>query len=187
MDRHTWNSGFLPKVTVGLIWIFCAFPFAPARADEYQDAITKAFPGFQIMSRSEFKPEIQKAVKGNPGLITGRFNDDDLMDFAAIIREKAIRPREQGVREHYSGKWVICHGSGKGQYRCQALGEMPMFLPYEIYLSRVSPRMVKCSKGAGKKADVTIKRDAVGYEASNVAGVYIYQPDGSYLECTTAD
>jgi hypothetical protein len=38
-----------------------------------------------------------------------------------------------------------------------------------------------------KKADATIKRDAVGFEASNVAGVYMYQPDGSYLECTTTD
>jgi hypothetical protein len=158
-------------------------PLAPARADEYQDAIARAFPGFQILNPSEFNTEIQGTVKGNPGLITGRFNDDDLDDFAAIIRENPIRPREQGGRKYYLGKRVICHGSGTGQYRCQVLSQMPIFLPYGTYVSRVSPGKVQCN---GETA-VTIKRDAVGFESSNVAVAYIYQPGGSYRKCVTAD
>jgi len=172
---------------LALLLIFCMPSLAPARADEYQEAITKAFPGFQILSRSEFTEEIQKSVKTHPALVTGRFNDDDVPDFAAIIRAKAIQRGQQGVREHYLGREIICHGSGNRQYRCQVLVEMPIFLPYAIYLNRVSPGKVECYQRDGKKADVTIKRDAVGYEASNVAGVYIYQPDGSYLNCVTAD
>ena len=158
-----------------------------AFADEYQEAIDKAFHGFQILSVSEFTEEIQKTVKTNPALVTGQFNDDDIKDFAAIIRAKGIRHGQQGVREHYLGKEIICHGLGEGQYRCQVLSEIPIFLPYGIYLDHVGPGKVGCHKEGGKKTDVTIKKDAVGYEAANVAGIYIYKPDGSYQNCVTAD
>jgi hypothetical protein len=182
MDRRAVRNVALSKAALSLVGILCLMPFASSWADEYQDAITKVFPGFKSLSRSEFSAEIQGTVKGNPGLITGRFNDDDLEDFAAIIREIAIRPGEYGAREYYPGKRIICHGLGTGQYRCQVLSETPIFLPYGTYVSRVSPGKVKCGERA-----VTIKRDAVGFESSNAAVAYIYQPDGSYRKCVTAD
>ncbi len=99
---------------LALLLIFCMPSLAPARADEYQEAITKVFPGFQILSRSEFTEEIQKSVKTHPALVTGRFNDDDVPDFAAIIRAKAIQRGQQGVREHYQA--IPMPGAGRNAY-----------------------------------------------------------------------
>ncbi len=156
-----------------------------AWADKYQDAVAKAFPGFQILSRSEFSQKIQEAVKGNPGLITGRFNDDELEDFAAIIRNDV--KQKAPTRDYYRGMIVVCHALDKERHTCQALTEIPIFLPYEAYLNRVGPGNVGCFEGDGKKTKVKIKRDAVGIETGNTASVSIYQPGGSYLHCTTAD
>ena len=55
---------------------------SPALADEYQDAISKAFPGFRILAPSEINldkdldPKIYNKVKDRPELIVGRFNSD---------------------------------------------------------------------------------------------------------------
>src|SRR5437660_4302048 len=151
-------------------------------ADEYHGAITKAFPGFQILSRTEFTEEIQKTVKTNPALVTGRFNDDDREDFAAIIRCIVKQRGERGI-EYYLGKVVVCHGLGKGQYHCQVLIEPPIFLPRSTYLKRVDPGKVFCHP----VGYIVIKQNAIGYELGNAASAYVYQPDGSYLNCVTAD
>ena len=139
------------------------------------------------MSRSEFSQEIQEAVKGNPGLITGRFNEDELEDFAAIIRNDVKEKARTG--EYYGGMVAVCHALDKERYTCRALTEIPIFLPYELYLNRVGPRKVRgCLEGSGKETEVRIKRDAVGFRTlRNTAGVYIYQPSGSYVHCTTSD
>jgi hypothetical protein len=159
-------------------------PFAPARAEGYQDVITKAFPGFQILSRSEFVAGVQAVTKGNPGLITGRFNDDEVMDFAAFIRDRIKHPSQGTTREHYLGKTVVCHGSGGGRYRCQVLDELTIFLPYESYLYRVGPEKIVCTDDRGSDVDVWIKRDAIGYAFElNAGGVYIHKPDGTYRNC----
>lgn len=158
----------------------------PAHADEYQDAITKAFPGFKIMSRAEFTKEIQKAVKGNPALITGRFNDDELVDFAAIIRTETKQKGHLGA-EYYRGMFVVCHAEDKGGYACQILGQRAIFFPHHIYLVRAEPGTVGCYDDHGKKVPRVVKRNAIGTESSNVAGAWIHQPDGSYFDCTTAD
>jgi hypothetical protein len=183
VGRLILSNGFFAKAAVGLFFSMAAL--ATARADVYQDAITRAFPGFQILSRSEFLPEIRQKVKGNPGLITGRFNDDELEDFAAIIRGDVKKKFGSGSRyeyDYFDGKFVVCHGSGTGQYRCQVLSEMPILLPYGTYVSRVSPGKIECDGKA-----VTIKRDAIGFASGNIASAYIYQPDGSYDGCVTAD
>ena len=156
-----------------------------AWADKYQDAIAGAFPGYQILSRPEFSQKIQEAVKSNPGLITGRFNDDELEDFAAIIRDDVKQKAPTG--EYYRGMIVVCHALDKEHDTCQALFEMPIFLPYALHLNRVGPGLVGCIEDDDKKTKAKIRRDAVGIERRNTASVYIYQPGGSYLHCTTAD
>jgi len=157
---------------------------APAYADEYQDAITKAFPGFKILSRTEFTKEIQKTVKSNPGLITGRFNDDDLMDFAAIIRDDSKQKTHLGA-EYYRGMFVVCHATDKQRYACQMLGQRAIDLPFFLYLYRVEPRKVVCRDANSQKFEVIIKRNAVGTAEIDRGGisVEIHQPDGSYLNC----
>ena len=159
---------------------------APALADEYQDAIAKSFPGFKILSRTEFKKEIQKTVKGNPGLITGKFNDDELVDFAAIIRDDSKQKTHLGD-EYYRGMFVVCHAEDKGSYACQMLGQGAISFPHHIYLVRVVPGTVGCYDEYGKKIPRVVKRNAIGSESSNVASVRIHQPDGTYLNCVTAD
>jgi hypothetical protein len=159
---------------------------APALADEYQDAIAKAFPGFKILSRTEFKKEIQKTVKSNPGLITGRFNDDELIDFAAIIRDDSKQKTPFGA-EYYRGMSVVCHAEDKGSYACQMLGQGAIFFPHHVYLARAEPGTVGCYDEYGKKVRRIVKRNAIGVERDNSASVRIHQPDGSYFNCITAD
>lgn len=176
------TSRFIRNTTFAL-WLLC-LP-SVAWADKYQDEVAKAFPGYQILSRSEFTKRVQTVAKGNPGLITGRFNDDQLEDFAAFIRSEVRQKGHSG--EYYRGMLVVCHALDEERHACQALFEMPVFLPYGAYLSRVGPGKVGgCLKG-GRETKVKIKRDAVGIETGNTAGAYVYQPGGSYLHCTIAD
>lgn len=61
--------------------LLLAISFSPALADEYQDAISKAFPGFQILEPSEIKLEDEdnwdpkiynERAKASPGVAGGR-------------------------------------------------------------------------------------------------------------------
>jgi hypothetical protein len=56
-------------------------------------------------------------------LITGMFNDDDLEDFAAIIRSKNKKRYVGGGADYqyYETKTVICHGMLEDGYRCLQL------------------------------------------------------------------
>jgi len=89
------------------------------------------------LSRSEFSQEIQEAVKGNPDLITGRYNEDELEDFAAIIRNDV--KKKARTAEYYRGMVAVCHALDKERHTCQALTEIPIFLPYKLYVNRVGP------------------------------------------------
>lgn len=73
MGKHVSNSGYVLTAVLGCLWTFWV-PVTSAQVGEYQSAITKAFPGFQILSRSEFDPEIQETVKTNIALVSGLFN-----------------------------------------------------------------------------------------------------------------
>ena len=181
----TWNRRILRSVVPVLLCVSWSV-VAPAQADEYQDAITKAFPGLKILSRAEFTKEIQKAVKGNPALISGRFNDDELMDFASIIRDDSKQKTHLGG-EYYRGMFVVCHATDKQRYACQILGQSAISFPHHIYLVRVEPGTVGCYDNHGKKIPRVVKRNAIGTESENVAGAWIHQPDGSYFNCITAD
>lgn len=181
---HDDTSRFLRIAGLSLVCLFCAC--SVARADEYQDAIAKAFPGFQIMSRSEFHPQVRKEVKGNPGLITGRFNDDELEDFAAIIRSN-VRQKFPSGKDYYDGKFVVCHRLPKSGYSCQELGTRAVYQDMDLYLHRVPPGF-SCPEEGGRKSRRVTKRDAIGVAAvaSNPASVDIYT-DGYYVTCVTGD
>lgn len=160
----------------------------PAYADGYQDAIEKAFPGFKIMSRTEFTKEIQKTVKGNPALITGRFNDDELVDFAAIVREDSKQRTHLGD-EYYRGMTVVCHALGRVRHVCQVLGARAISPPQEYFLYLVEPGKIDCYDNNDKKTEHVIKRNAIGTATTEQGlgqvGVVVefHQPDGSYLRC----
>ena len=153
---------------------------ATAPADEYQEHIDKSFPGFQILDRSEFWKFIRDMnMKEHPGLITGTFNDDDLEDFAAIIRRKTKKQR--GSYEYYDGKIVICNGTPKGGFQCQAVQEWG-FIKSSYYLKKRSAGPVGCWE-----TTVEATTDIVADITDVAAGAFFYQPDGTYKRCTTAD
>ena len=182
LNRESFRCAALTVLCVS--WISLV---VPAHADEYQDAIAKAFPGFRIMSRTEFTKEIQKTVKGNPALITGRFNDDELVDFAAILRDDSKQKTHLGA-EYYRGMFVVCHAEHKGGYACQVLGQGgAISIPHHAYLTRAEPGTVGCYDDHDKKVPHVVKRNAIGMETANTASVRIHQPDGSYFNCITAD
>ena len=132
----------------------------PALADEYQDAVSKAFPGFQILGSSDIKldkgrrgdPAIYDRVKDHPGLVVGRINSDSVMDFAALIRgskKKTLPEDRQSKRpamNYYDGYLVVCYGVGAGQYKCGKLDANPLriSMPTDYFLTKVSPREQTC-------------------------------------------
>lgn len=186
----TLNRGSFRRAALTVLCVSWISLVVPAHADEYRDAITKAFPGFKIMSRAEFTKEIQKDVKSNPALITGRFNDDELVDFAAWIRSESKQKSELvGGRDYYRGMTVVCHATDKARYACQVLGTRAIFPDHEWFLYLVEPGRLRCYDNHDKKIDKVIKRNAIG-TATLEEGlgqvpvvVEIYQPDGSYLRC----
>ena len=104
--------------------------FPSAIPSEYQDAISKALPGSRILSPSEILldkeemgPELYNQVKASPGLIVGKFNDDNIEDFAALVRDstkKTYTRSLQGevVEEFYEAHLVVCYGLGGGEFDC---------------------------------------------------------------------
>ena len=156
-----------------------------ALADEYQDQIARAFAGFEILTRSDFTEEIQQTVKTNPALVKGRFNSDLLEDFAAVILDRSKLYGQQGERKYYLGKHVVCHGAGKGRYRCQVLKEERIHLPYQSYFDRVSPGKLECTIDKDLNVtEITLQRDAIRWGVPDRGSrVYVYQPGGTYSEC----
>lgn len=163
-------------VAVALLVFACP----PVHADQYQDAIAKAFPGFHIMSRSEFHPEIQKKVKSNPALITGRFNNDDLDDFAAIIRNDVKKQSSSG-KTLYDGKFVVCHGSRPQGYACQQTGTRVVYQDLELYLERVPPGFT-CPMPNGKR--IKVKTDGIGTQDYLGMGSVKMYIQGMYYDCS---
>lgn len=130
-----------------------------ALADEYQDAVTKAFPGFKVLGPSETKlnkeqmnPEIYTQAKDHPGLVVGRFNSDALADFAALIRgSKLIHIPENQAKmvmamDYYEGYLVVCLGQAQGRYKCTKMEAEPMriLVPNNAFLVKISPKQQYC-------------------------------------------
>jgi hypothetical protein len=172
-------------VVIPFCAVFLAAWATRAQAEEYQDQIAKAFPGFEILTRSDFTADIQQIVKTNPALTTGHFNGDKLEDFAAIILNRPTQYGQQGEKKYYLGKHVVCHGAEEGRYQCQVLKEERMHLPYDSYLRRVRPRKLKCITDKHLAvAEISLQRDSIGWASPDQgAGVYVFQSDGTYREC----
>lgn len=196
-----------------------------ALSDEYQDAISKAFRGFQILGPSEIKlnermnPEIYNQVRAHPGLAVGRFNSDKVMDFAALIRGSQLIhiPENKAdmakALDYYEGYLVVCLGQAQGGYACTRMQTDPLriLVPHDSFLAKISPRQQHCLElkkirppkpkinpnlGFDPKAEpgtpsvnIKISTDAIGvFETSGVGDlIYIYQPNGMYLECVISD
>lgn len=189
--KHNVNRVSVTKaISISVYAVFLMAVTTPAgAAEEYQDYVVKAFPSFKILNRTDFTEEIQNTVKTNPALVTGRFNNDDLKDFAAIIVDRSKPHGQQAGRKYYHGKYVVCHGAEKDIYRCQILKEVHIYLPYEWYLYREGPGKVGCIIDQNlTEAETTLQRDAIGWILPDrSSGIYVYQPDGTYSGCLTGD
>lgn len=217
-DRARVRLHHVSRVPQSTAWaLFAATLFVLASplvlADQYQDAIDKAFPGFRIMSPQEIKlykeemdKEVYNRVKDHPGLATGKFNADDVVDFAALIRgaEKKI---DQMGNPYYDGYFVICYGLTNGGFDCVTMSQRPReyHLPFGWYLTKVSPGEQSCIvlkqldtqqkqrtlAGQKRQRNVTIttKLDAVGYFRTMGNGdiVYVFQEKTLYSECLVSD
>ena len=100
---------------------------------EYQAAISKAFPGFQILSPSEISldkdemgAELYNTVKDSPGLIVGKFNDDNIQDFVALIRSSTTKtsswtPTGKVIEKYdvYAVNLAVCYGLGDAKFDCK--------------------------------------------------------------------
>jgi hypothetical protein len=132
---------------------------SPAIADEYQDAISKAFPGFKILGPSEISlnkdldPRIYNRVKDHPGFVLGRFNSDKVMDFAALIRGPRLihipENKAQGIYsdDYYEGYLAVCLGQAQGGYGCTKMQTDPLRIhrPYDGFLEKFPPGNEACS------------------------------------------
>jgi hypothetical protein len=124
---------------------------------EYQDAISKAYPGYQILSPSEIVlnkealgTELYNKLKANPGVIVGKFNNDNIEDFVAVVRSSATKayswsPHGQFIDKNniekydvYAVNLAVCYGLGSGKFNCKlipgAYGETKPGTFGEVYL-----------------------------------------------------
>ena len=168
-----------------LLWVFSSI----AEADQYQDQINRFFPGFQILDPTEFWRSIQdKNPKRHPGLITGKFNNDDLEDFAALIRSKKSVWREKWKYYAYEGRIVVCHDTKGGNYQCMALSQLGYarrsgaYFKSGFYLKRRDPGRVGCWD-----KDAIATTDIIENVGDTTASAFFWQPDGTYRKCVTAD
>jgi hypothetical protein len=157
---------------------------ATAPANKYQKQIDRFFPGFQILGPTEFWKFIDdKNVKRS--LITGKFNNDELEDFAALIRSK--EPVRRGVFhtdkwDYHDGQVVVCHGAKGEDYQCIKLGEFSYVGGSPSYLKRRDPGPVGCWD-----RDAIAATDIIEQVTDVAASAFFWQPDGTYRECVTGD
>ena len=190
----------------------------PAEYAKYQDAIGKAFPGFRILSPSEImldKKEmgvkLYNKVKSSPGLIVGKFNDDNIGDFAALTRnttKKSYKRTLQGevLAEFYEAHLVVCYGLGGGKFDCTKIPGVfdSVGRSTDWALSKIGPGKYFChtlqkidlrkhresyehDSGYGEKIDVNIavKTDSISFKTglSWAGRKYIYQSKIAFLDC----
>lgn len=161
--------------------------------EPYAAHIAKAYPGARVLERGDFQSWIQGAFKkaGPPALATGRFNDDELEDFAVMFRPDPANDIEYQT--------VVCHALPQGGYDgCEQLsGGLAAKGTVRFYLIAHSGKAVCLASvggldGAGgdllAERTIVLQTDGIGLETDVAASLFIYQPDdGSYWRCTTAD
>ena len=162
-------------------------------ADVYQDQITKSFPGFVIMGYTEFDPDIRKNLDSNPAFVTGSFNQDEFDDFAALLRDTVKKHYIAGERsyDYYDTRLVVCHGSSKKKYSCTILFNGVTVPPEYHYLIKHPPGRTKCRSSRGDPVET--KTEFIGWFSAKAWATgtgetqYVYQPEGSYLKCSSAN
>jgi hypothetical protein len=116
---------------------------------EYQDAISKVLPGYEILRNEDFlQDENQlenflspdeiavRKKRESLGFIVGRFNDDKIPDFAAWAVNRSIKqesPAGMPKSEKFAARLVVCLGtSTPSEYQCEILPTLWDFisLPY---------------------------------------------------------
>lgn len=187
----------------------------PTEYAKYQDAISNAFPGSRILSPSEILldkeemgPELYNQVKASPGLIMGKFNNDNIEDFAALTRDttkKTYHRTLQGevVEESYEAHLVVCYGLGGGKFDCTKIPGVFDYvgLSTDCALNKTGPGKYLClalqkidlrknrepyDKDYGEKTDVslTVKTDIISvFSFRSFETKYIYQSKIAYLQC----
>ena len=111
---------------------------------EYQVAISKALPGYEILRNEDFvqdesqiknflsPDEISKRKKREfLGFIVGRFNNDRFPDFAALVVNRSIEQERLGMTKSenwkgtFASRLVVCLGtSTPREYRCEVLSTL---------------------------------------------------------------
>lgn len=177
-------------------WVICG----SAIADQYDDAISAAFPGYRIVQPSErwlpkehMGPKDYEKARKAPAAVVGRFNHDEFEDFAAYILDPASKRRTEPLSEafpdgvdDYRGGLTVCFGQEGGRYRCQRIPPAGVLIPHPWYLERIPPREQVCPTDHGKRDTIRLTTDALGVRPmlGNADRVLIFQPDESLLECT---
>lgn len=188
-----------------------------AMSNPYQAAINNAFPDHQILTPSEialYKDEIGDAlynkIKDNPGLTVGKFNNDNIEDFAALLKDTTLKKYHldsEGAVDYetFKGYLAICYGLGNEKYDClKVSGQGGEFrFPQPSALSKTSPGKYLCTDGNDVDLSVnyspyrdshegqTIKNLAVKTDVINLlttthgwaVNKYIYRSRDTFLRC----
>lgn len=102
---------------------------------EYQDAISKALPGYEILRNEDFlqdESQLKKFLSPDEitvrkkrvslGFIVGRFNNDQIPDFAAWVVDRSIKQEQTAGRPLFAARLVVCLGtSTPREYQCEIL------------------------------------------------------------------
>lgn len=108
---------------------------------EYQDAISKVLPGYEILRNEDMLQDesqlrnflspnniAKRKKRESLGLIVGRFNNDKYMDFAAwvinrlIMQTRPVMPKSYPWEEHFAARLVVCLGTSTPRtYECEIL------------------------------------------------------------------
>lgn len=184
---------------------------------EYQAAISKVFPDYQILRPSEISlnkkemgAELYNKVKASPGLIRGKFNDDNIEDFAALIRNLTKKSYVQTLQgevtgEFYEAHLAVCYGLGGGKFDCTKIPRAfdEVGLSTDWVLNKTGPGKYFCSSlkeidlsndrepfdgeyGEKHNVKLTVKTDVIGYFRTSYAWAgtkYIYQSEDTFLKC----
>jgi hypothetical protein len=169
-------------------------------------------PSERGLSKEDMGVEEYERARKAPAVVAGRFNRDKFNDFAAFIIDPASKRREPPIQpdfpqgyDAYNGALVVCFGRGEGQYRCQTTFAHfnKMLLPHPWYLERITPGKRRClglgrirpweplgsklyAENIGSEKTIRFTTDALGVwpALGNAGGIMIFQPDGSFLDCS---
>lgn len=178
MEKKSWTPLLLPVLLTAY----------PACADFFQDQISKSFPGFVIMHPAEFDPDVRDNLESNPAFLTGHFNQDDIEDFAALIRDIAVKRyiTPQHSYDYHETRLVVCHGLAGKKYRCTVLLTGVTIAPEYRYLVKHSAGRTVCRLD---DAYIQAETDFIGWASSKswATGTgetqFVYRPDGYYNRC----